>query len=244
MVDLIDFIPIYQDFGKLTKILMTNDTLFENSLLRDMSHRRTRVQDELCSISWKFETQIQKLHAQMPSCEQNPPLQDRLKKGVAYFDEHLKAITEGLFDLPFKTDNQAVNEQLTEALKQLKEDVYLKDCCLEACKDGFSMMSYQKTKSVKVIETEKNGKKKVEIKDDVMDKSPLYSALSAWRLQKAQDADVPAYTIARNKTLKAIAQIKPVTLIELKEVPGMGIKSIKRFGDEILDIVLKYLGQE
>ena len=137
-----------------------------------------------------------------------------------------------------------MNEQLIEALKQLKEDIYLKGCCLEACKEGFSVREYQKTKSVKVIEEEKSGKKKIEIKDDVMDKSPLYSALSAWRLQKAQDADVPAFTIAHNKTLKAIAQAKPVTLVELKEVPGMGPKSIKHFGAEILDIVLRFIGQE
>ena len=69
-------------------------------------------------------------------------------------------------------------------LKQLKEDIYLKSCCLEACKEGFSVMAYQKTKSVKVIEAEKSGKKKVEIKDDVMDKSPLYTALVAWRLHE------------------------------------------------------------
>ena len=166
-----------------------------------------------------------------------------MKKGVAYFEEHLNAITDGLFDLPFKTDNQAVNEQLTEALKQLKEDTYLKSCCLEACKDGFSVMAYQKTKSVKVIEEEKSGKKKVEIKDDVMDKSPLYAALVAWRLQKAQDADVPAFTIAHNTTLKTIAQLKPVTLSELKNVKGLGVKKMKLFGDEIIDIVLRFLAE-
>ena len=162
---------------------------------------------------------------------------------MAYFDEHLKAIAAGLFDLPFKTDNQIVNEQLTDALKLLKEDIYLKVCCLEACKDSFSVKEYQKTKSVKAIEAEKTGKKKIEIKDDTMDKSPLYAALSAWRLQKAQDADVPAFTIAHNKTLKAIAQAKPVTLLALKEIPGMGAKSVKRFGDEILEIVLEFLSK-
>ena len=243
MQELFDFVNLYQDFGRLTKTLLTNDTLFEAGLIQDLCHRRTRVQDELCAISWKFQAQIQKLHAQAPSCEQNPALQERLIKGVAYFDEHLKAIADGLFDLPFKTDNQALNEQLTEALKQLKEDIYLKGCCLEACKDGFTVMKYQKTKSVKVIEAEKSGKKKVEIKDDTMDSSPLYAALSAWRLQKAQDADVPAFTIAHNTTLRAIAQAKPVTLTELKAVKGMGVKKVKLYGDEIIDIVLRFMGE-
>ena len=244
MLELIDFDGIHKDFGKLMKVIYANDTLFEGAMIQDLSQRRNHIYEELCQVGIKFENQIRRLHNEAPSCEQNPALQDRLKKGVAYFDEHLKAIAEGLFDLPFKTDNRAVNEQLTEALKQLKEDIYLKGCCLEACKEKFSVTAYQKTKSVKVIETEKNSKKKVEIKDDVMDKSPLYAALSAWRLQKAQDAEVPPYTIAHNKTLKAIAQVKPVTLVELKAVPGMGVKSVKRFGDEIIDIVLKYMGQE
>ena len=162
---------------------------------------------------------------------------------MAYFDEHLKAITDGLFDLPFKTDNKAVNDQLADALKPLQEDIQLKICCLEACKNGFTIKEYQKTKSVKAIEVEKNQKKKIEIKDDMMDKSPLYAALSAWRLEKAKEEEVPAYTIAHNKTLKAIAQAKPVTLTALKEVEGMGVKSVKRFGAEILDIVLRFMGE-
>ena len=244
MLELIDFDGIYKDFGKLMKVIYDNDKLFEGAMIQDLSGRRNKIHEELCSIGIKFESQIQRLHAEAPSCEQNPALQERLMKGIAYFDEHLKAIVAGLFDLPFKTDNQAVNEQLTEALKLLKEDIYLKGCCLEACINGFSVREYQKTKSVKVIETEKNSKKKVEIKDNTMDKSPLYAALSAWRLQKAKEEGMPAYTVAHNKTLKAIAQAKPVTLTALKEVEGMGVKSMKRFGAEILDIVLRFIGED
>ena len=243
MLELVDFEGIYKDFGKLMKVIYANDTLFEVTMIQDLSQRRNRIYEELCNVGIKFENQIRKLHTEMPTCEQNQPLQERLKKGVTYFDEHLKSIATGLFDLPFKTDNKLVNEQLTEALKQLKEDIYLKGCCLEACKDGFSVMAYQKTKSVKAIEAEKGEKKKVEIKDDVMDKSPLYAALSAWRLQKAQDTDVPAFTIAHNTTLRAIAQAKPATLSELKEVKGMGVKKVKLFGAEILDIVLRFMGE-
>ncbi len=244
MLELVGFEGIYKDFGKLMKVLYANDTLFEGKMIQDLSLRRTRIFEALCQVGNRFGSQIQRLHAEVSSCEQNEVLQERLIKGVAYFDEQLKTITDGLFELPFKTDNTAVNSQLSDALKPLQEDIQLKICCLEACKNGFTVKAYQKTKSVKVIEAEKNAKKKVEIKDDLMEKSQLYTALSAWRLQKAQDADVPAYTIAHNKTLKAIAQFKPATLLALKEVPGMGAKSVKRFGDEILDIVLRFMDEK
>ena len=164
MLELIDFDGIYKDFGKLMKVLYDNDTLFEHSLIQDLSQRRNRIYEELCGVGIKFEPQIRKLHEQMPICEKNAQLQDRLKKGIVYFEEHLKAISTGLLDLPFKTDNQAVNDQITEALKRLKETIFLKAACLEACKGGFTVKDYQKTKSVKAIEAEKSEKKKVEIK--------------------------------------------------------------------------------
>ena len=244
MLELIDFEGIYKDFGKLMKVIYDNDTLFERSLIQDLSQRRNRIFEELCQIGNKFESQIRKLHEEQPSCEQNPLLQERLIKGVAYFEEHLKAIAEGLFDLPFKTDNQAVNDQLTEALKQLKEDVYLKGCCLEACKNGFTVKEYQKTKSVKVIEVEKSGKKKVEIKFEPSKNGGLYSILLSWRAARAEADDVPASNIAPIRTLKAIAETKPVTLAELRKVEGMGPKRIRNYGAEIINIVLRHLGQD
>ena len=244
MLELIDFDGIYKDFGRLMKVLYDNDTLFEHSLIQDLSQRRNKIHEELCSIGFKFESQIQKLHDQAPSCEQNPALQERLIKGVAYFDEHLKAIAKGLFDLPFKTDNQAVNDQLTEALKLLKEDIYLKGCCLEACKDGFTVKEYQKTKSVKAIEAEKSGKKKVEIKFEPSKNGSLYSILLSWRAARAEADDVPPSNIAPIKTLKAIASEKPVTLSELRATEGMGTKRIRNYGAEILDIVLRFIGKD
>ena len=243
MLELIDFDGIYKDFGKLMKVIYDNDTLFEGTMIQDLSQRRNRIHEELCSVGIKFESQIQRLHAEVPSCEQNPALQERLIKGVAYFNEHLKAIVDGLFDLPFKTDNKAVNDQLADALKPLQEDIQLKICCLEACKDGFTIKEYQKTKSVKAIEVEKNQKKKIEIKDDMMDKSPLYAKLRAWRSRKAAELETELYTIIPNKPLKLIAQEKPVTLQTLKEIEGMGPKRVKAYGAEILDIVLRFMGE-
>ena len=244
MLELIDFDVVYKDFGRLMKVIYDNDNLFEGSMIQDLSQRRNKIHEELCSVGIKFEGQIRKLHEQAPSCEQNPVLQERLIKGVAYFDEHLKAIAKGLFDLPFKTDNQAVNEQLTDALKMLKEDIYLKGCCLEACKEGFSVREYQKTKSVKAIEAEKSGKKKVEIKFEPNKNGSLYSILLSWRSARAEADDVPPSNIAPIKTLKAIATDKPVTLSDLRTTEGMGTKRIRNYGAEILDIVLRFIGKD
>jgi GTPase SAR1 family protein len=243
MLELIDFDGIYKDFGKLMRIIYNNDTLFESSMIQDLSGRRNRIHEELCAVGMKFEAQVRRFHDQTPSCDQNPALQDRLKKGISYFWEHLNAIKEGLFDLPFKTDNKAVNELLTEALKQLEEGISLKTSCLESCKEKFSVKDYQRTKSIKSLEEEEPKKKKIQIKDDVMDKNPLYALLRAWRSEKADELNAELFAIIPNKPLKAIAQEKPVTLADLKKIPGMGVKRVTAFGAEIIDIVLLFLEQ-
>ena len=244
MLELINFDGIYMSFGKLMKVVYDNDTLFDRATIQELSQRRNKIHEDLCAVSIKFEPQIRKLHDTCATCEQNPVLQERLKKGVAYFDEHLKAISAGLLDMPFKTDNKAVNDQITEALQRLNEDIYLKSSCLEACKGGFTMKDYQKTKSVKVIEAEKGEKKKVEIKFEPSKSGSLYSSLLAWRTARAEADNIPASNIAPIRTLRAIESAKPVTIAELRAVEGMGPKRIRNYGAEIIDIVLRHLGND
>ena len=157
------------------------------------------------------------LHAECPSCEQNATLQERLTKGTTYFKEHLDDITKGLFELPFQTDNKAINEQIVEALKLLQEDIFVKSACLESCKDGFSIAKYQKTKSTKILDAEKDAKKKITINDDTMDQSSLYKTLSAWRNNLAEELGITTYSIALNSMLKAVAQEMPTNRTALKK---------------------------
>ena len=243
MMELFDFEGIYRDFGRISKVILTNDTLFESPMIQAFSERRTRILEELCNVAGKFESQIRNLHASSPSCEQNQPLQERVVKAVAYFKEHLQSITDGVFDLPFKTDNKAINEQINEGLKVLREDIDLKISCLNACKEGFNVKTYRKTKSVQGLESEKQPKKAITLQDNTMDNDPLYKTLVAWRKFMADELNVAAFQIAPNQLLKAIAKQKPVNRFELKLVKGMGTQRTKLYGEAIIRMVLESLGQ-
>ena len=244
MLELIDFQPIYRDLGKLAGIVMSQRKRFEGAMLEDLAGRMDRVRSELCNVGEKFARQVRQLHQGEVLCAQNPALQERIRKGAGYFLEHLDQIVNGVLDLPFKTDNQALNEQILEALKRLSEDVYVKRCCLEACTDGFSAEAYQNARTSAALKAEKKENQPVAIKSEIMEKSSLYAALSAWRSEKADEEDVELYNIVPNATLKDIARNQPVTLRELKAVDGMGPKRIKRFGEEIIAIVRRFSDRE
>ena len=63
----------------------------------------------------------------------------------------------------------------------------------------------------------------------------LFEALRAWRTQ-ASDGK-PAYTVAHNRTLEAIASGRPTSLPELAEISGIGPAFIERHGEDVLALV-------
>ena len=63
----------------------------------------------------------------------------------------------------------------------------------------------------------------------------LFEALKAWRLDAA--AGKPAYTVAHNRTLEAIAASRPDGVDALAEIHGIGPAFVSRHADEVLRIV-------
>ena len=65
--------------------------------------------------------------------------------------------------------------------------------------------------------------------------APLFEALKAWRLGAA--ADKPAFTVASNKTLTAIATARPHDEDSLLAISGVGPAFIEKYAPEVLAIV-------
>jgi len=61
--------------------------------------------------------------------------------------------------------------------------------------------------------------------------------LRAWRAETAKADGVPAYVIFHDATLAEIARNAPETIDDLRHIPGMGVRKLERFGDEIIDVV-------
>jgi RecQ family ATP-dependent DNA helicase len=68
--------------------------------------------------------------------------------------------------------------------------------------------------------------------------APLFEALKAWRLSAA--AGKPAYTVANNRTLSAIAAIRPASEGTLVEISGVGPGFISKYAAEVLAIVAEH----
>ncbi len=65
--------------------------------------------------------------------------------------------------------------------------------------------------------------------------APLFEALKEWRLRAADGK--PAFTVAHNKTLEAVAASRPASESELLAISGIGPSFVAKYADEVLALV-------
>ncbi|MEO6513503.1 MAG: AAA family ATPase [Candidatus Saccharimonadales bacterium] len=68
----------------------------------------------------------------------------------------------------------------------------------------------------------------------------LLHKLKDWRLVRAANDEVPAYIIAHNSVLEALAQRPPTTLQALNGIKGFGPKKIETYGPEIIAVIAEH----
>ena len=75
-------------------------------------------------------------------------------------------------------------------------------------------------------------------RDDLaVEHRPLFDALKQWRAGAARAANVPAFVIFHDSTLRALAEARPRTPTALLAVPGIGPVKATRFGPDVLAVV-------
>jgi ATP-dependent DNA helicase RecQ len=65
----------------------------------------------------------------------------------------------------------------------------------------------------------------------------LVGALRAWRSEVARKRGAPAYVVLHDATIDGIAASRPMTLHQLRDIPGIGDKKLEHYGDELIALV-------
>ena len=65
----------------------------------------------------------------------------------------------------------------------------------------------------------------------------IFEALRVWRRDLAKELGKPPYVLFIDRTLVAIAKLKPACIDDLLGIPGVGRRKVERYADSILEIV-------
>ena len=86
----------------------------------------------------------------------------------------------------------------------------------------------------------KSKEAKLEVPEDIL--SPThYTHITTWRGKKAKEAGLPAYCILQQKAVLGIVNLLPDTPKALHRIPYLGKVSIEKYGDELLEIICRYM---
>ncbi len=109
---------------------------------------------------------------------------------------------------------------------------------------GFSFLKqkesidFRKVVERKTTKRTKSAKKAKIVLDNDPDQA-LYENLREARQQMAKKRRVPAYVIFHDKTLIELAKSRPQSFEEMLEINGIGESKLKKFGQTLLDVILK-----
>jgi superfamily II DNA helicase RecQ len=91
--------------------------------------------------------------------------------------------------------------------------------------------------------SEKNGENARQMTDaqTIVADPVLVANLKEWRKKRAAEEHVPPYMVAHDKTLQAVAALKPRNASQLLDVPGFGKTKIDKYGEDLYKIVAQFI---
>jgi RecQ family ATP-dependent DNA helicase len=110
---------------------------------------------------------------------------------------------------------------------------------LERCCDVCDLLDWLPDPDTIAVSASKRGTKSPAPAPDLSPAdAPLFEALKAWRLGAAEGK--PAYTVASNKTLSAIAAVRPQDEDALIAISGVGPAFIEKYAPEVLALIAEH----
>ncbi|RLV50896.1 ATP-dependent DNA helicase UvrD2 [Nocardioides mangrovicus] len=65
----------------------------------------------------------------------------------------------------------------------------------------------------------------------------LFASLRAWRKERAEADEVPAFVVFSDATLEALAEVRPDSREKLLRINGVGPAKVERYADDVLEIL-------
>lgn len=243
------------DFSDTTSPLYSLSRLYTEHLSKkypkasaEMKAISQLATEQLLLVASRFHEQYVGMVQSTDDYVSSANLQERIQKGSKYFSDRLNDIAAIVKKSQIEEiGNKEVKERYTEYRKMFDEALALHLRLLRHfSSEPFSTASFLHEKAMALLDDKADGKKRKQ-KDrpeaapkpdtDPTQRDLLTASLKAWRKAKAEEKGLPAYVVLPQKSLEAIVDYCPRTLMALSTLYGMGAHRVENYGEEILQIV-------
>jgi len=249
--ELFSFVDVRRAFDAFLRLLEEYFYKIYPRTLEDFRVRRRLFGQKVEQVGLRFHAQYERLLRAAGGRVEKEELQERLKKGAAYFRGELLDVFELLGRTSLPTDNADLKKRTDILLDDFGETIA---SCLRllghVTREGFDCDEYarlralekagegtEKSKNRKTEKTKgKKNREKIVVPQEILHPE-LFGQLVEWRKREAANRGVPVYIVLPQRALMGIANLQPVTPEALELIPYMGKSRTQRYADELLAIV-------
>ncbi|MDR1725811.1 MAG: AAA family ATPase [Bacteroidales bacterium] len=241
--ELFDFSTLELILKKLDRINTEDISRFHTRASEKIKTLIGKIQERIVIVGQTFGRQIDKIAYNSDTTYLN----ERNTKAIDYFFNELQMINQLVFVLCYLNfDNQDIGTTVEELNNELSIEKEIKVRLMESLKNKeFEVATYINLRNNLYAQGDKlkldsfKVKQKTSVKG--IEETDLYKALYEWRLKKSKELKIPVYFIISQKTILNIAEKEPKSLDKLAKIQGIGDKSMKKFGREIMEIISNYV---
>ncbi len=244
LLDCFDFSLLRNHLNYLVRLLLGNAGVVQVSGVEDIRHLEKKAAEDIFVVSENFKRQLRTIFADGGLPESDAVILERISKASAWFQEKFtEKFEESVQKLRVETDNTELRKKIGNALSDLKKEIAVKIAGVQCCEKGFTPSSFLRAVSAAEIdfapEKEKKRQPQAYTESDVAHPE-LFQTLKDWRSRKAKEKEVAHFQILHQQVLLQIVVCLPDNTADLKEINGVGKKTIEKYGEELEKLVLAY----
>ena len=235
--ELFNFQHLLYPVQRMIDIYYKNRTTIKGDVIEQLEVVKDKGIKNLLKVATNFKIQLENLsNNTLP--ENDSTIQDRFKKGVHYFLNETKSNIKTQIDaITFSSDNKNVKKDFKQQFDNFLEKLEEKLFALDKMQEGFTTQKYLKVRVDAVLQhKEPKKRKKLASKKDPI----LALKLRELRSNIAEALQIPHFQIFTQETLYNICEDLPRTESALLKVKGMGKTRVKKYGEEILEVIEEY----
>ena len=236
--ELFDYQSLLYPTTRLIDIFYKNRTSIKGEIINHLETIKDNGIVALLKVANNFKAQLNSISKNEILPENSSVIQERFTKAIAYYINHTNEhIKRPLDAISFSSDNKAVKKDFEKQFESLQETLEEKLFALQKMTAGFKTKEYLKVRANAVLQNvEKPKKKKVASKRDPI----IALKLRSLRDDIAKAEMIPHFQIFTQETLYLMCDVLPRTEKELLKINGMGKIRVKKYGDEILEVIEDY----
>ncbi len=246
ITDLFNYYTFIYPLKRIIDIYYNNKTSIEGNIIEIIPIIKDNV-TSLLKISTTFKNQIDQLSTSVDSLESDTTLQERIYKAITYFTNFTNEKIKTPFEtISFTTDNKQVKKDVNKQLDQLEDLTSNKIYCLNGLTEKFSVANYLELRAKAVLQkSEKPSRSLKEKRAEITatNHPKLFEELRELRHTIAHSENVHHYQIFTQKSLYEMCEYFPTTPKQLRTINGMGKVRVEKYGEEVLEIILKYVNE-